>query len=185
MLVYPRDGSAQTVVRTDMLRLKLQIKFAITQSQCTDTGPPIPALTLYRQAPGREATRLPMLDPYEYHMDLCNESCSSSRPAVLHGNIFNVGHFTHTVPPIVIVSVIFKGIIDFYHSVPLSLILTLPGGSQGQRKAKPVAFVLLFLLSLWCDSTRKILTGKAGIKRRSVALEADTLTTKLTRVLDW
>ena len=45
MLVYLRDGSAQTTVRAAILRQKLQI-FYLTESQYTDTGQPVSALTL-------------------------------------------------------------------------------------------------------------------------------------------
>ena len=34
--------------------------FYLTQSQYTDTGRPVPVLTLYRQAPGRVATGVPI-----------------------------------------------------------------------------------------------------------------------------
>ena len=83
MLVYLRDGSAQTVVRAATLRWKLQIK--LSTSQHTDTGPtsrsadpitpgawqdhcsiltpgqPVPALILSRQTPGGVATGVPIL----------------------------------------------------------------------------------------------------------------------------
>ena len=31
----------------------------------------------------RHSLRNNFADPYEYHIDICNESCSSGRPAVL------------------------------------------------------------------------------------------------------
>ena len=44
MLVYLKDGTAQTIVRAATLRQKLQIKlFQFTQSQHTDTGPISPS----------------------------------------------------------------------------------------------------------------------------------------------
>ena len=47
MLLYPRDGSAQTIVRAATLRLKLKIKlsFSLCHSILTP-GQPVPALTL-------------------------------------------------------------------------------------------------------------------------------------------
>ena len=46
MLVYLRDGSAQTVVRTATMRLKLQIRFSLSSSHSILTpGQPVPALT--------------------------------------------------------------------------------------------------------------------------------------------
>ena len=41
MLVYLRDGSAQTILRTATLRQKFF--FYLTQSQYTDTGPTSPS----------------------------------------------------------------------------------------------------------------------------------------------
>ena len=38
-------------------------------------------------------------DPYEYHIGLCNESCSSGEPAVLPGSDFNFGYYMQTVQP--------------------------------------------------------------------------------------
>ena len=60
-LVYLRERPAQTIVRAATLRQNLQIKLATSPSHSILTlGRPIPALTLYRQAPGRAATRVPM-----------------------------------------------------------------------------------------------------------------------------
>ena len=42
MLVYLRDGSAQTSVRPSTVSWKLQIQLATTQSRYTDTGPTSP-----------------------------------------------------------------------------------------------------------------------------------------------
>ena len=57
MLVHLGDGSTQTIVCAVTLRQKLQIKLAISPSHSILTpGRPVPALTLYRQAPGRVAT---------------------------------------------------------------------------------------------------------------------------------
>ena len=61
MRVYLRDGSAQTILRAATLRQKLQIKLSISPSHSILTpGRPVPALTLWRQAPGRVATGVPM-----------------------------------------------------------------------------------------------------------------------------
>ena len=62
MLVYPRDGSAQTTVLTATLRQKLHIQLSISPGHSILTpGQPVPALTLYRQAPGRVATGVSIL----------------------------------------------------------------------------------------------------------------------------
>ena len=64
MLVYPRDGSAQTIVgqRAGTLWQKLQIKLSIAPSHSILTlGQPIPALIRKRQAPGRATTGIPIL----------------------------------------------------------------------------------------------------------------------------
>ena len=61
MLVYLRDGSAQTRVRAVTLRYKLQIKLSTSPSHSMLTpGQPVPALTLQHQAPGKVATRVPI-----------------------------------------------------------------------------------------------------------------------------
>ena len=47
MLVYLRDGSAQTILRAATLRYKLQIKLSTSPSKSILTpGRPVPALTL-------------------------------------------------------------------------------------------------------------------------------------------
>ena len=62
MLVYLRDGSAQTILHAATLILKLQIKFSISPSHSILTpGRPVPTLTLSPQAPGRVATGVPIL----------------------------------------------------------------------------------------------------------------------------
>ena len=73
-LVYLRDGFAKTILRAATLRYKLQIQFSTSPSHSIQTpGQPVPALTLYRQAPGRVATGVPIdkslvrLDPEKSH----------------------------------------------------------------------------------------------------------------------
>ena len=62
MLVYLRDGSAQTIMRAATLRQKLQIQLSISPSHSILTlGRPVPALTLSRQAADRVATGVPIL----------------------------------------------------------------------------------------------------------------------------
>ena len=57
MLVYLRDGSAETVACSATLRQNLQIKLSIPPSHSILTlGQPVPALTLLHQVPGRVAT---------------------------------------------------------------------------------------------------------------------------------
>ena len=51
--------------------------------------------------------------PYEYHMDLCNESCSPG--GLARKTLFNVGHYAQTVQP-------FLNLIN-YVEVPRSLVL--------------------------------------------------------------
>ena len=54
MLVYLRDGFAQTIGRAATLRQKLQTKCSISASHSILTpGQPVPALTLQHEAPGR------------------------------------------------------------------------------------------------------------------------------------
>ena len=58
--MYLRDESAQTILHAATLRQKLQIKLSTSPSHSIVTlGQPVPALTLYCQAPGRVATGVP------------------------------------------------------------------------------------------------------------------------------
>ena len=57
MLVYLRDGSAQTSVRAARMRLKLLIEISTSPSHSILTPDlPVPALTLYCHVPSRVAT---------------------------------------------------------------------------------------------------------------------------------
>ena len=71
-------------------------------------------------------------------MDLCNEQCFSSQPAILCGKKFNVGHYTQTFQPNFYIPVILMGAIDFYidfyNVTPFSQTLTLPGGHKVSTK---------------------------------------------------
>ena len=61
MLVYLRDGSAQTSLRAATLRQKLQIQLSTPSSHSIlSPGQPVPALTLQCQAPGRVAIGVPI-----------------------------------------------------------------------------------------------------------------------------
>ena len=61
-IVYLRDGSAQTILCGAAVRQKLQIQLSISPNHSVLTlGQPVPALTLYRQAPVRVATGVPIL----------------------------------------------------------------------------------------------------------------------------
>ena len=51
MLVYLRDGSAQTMVPATTLRYKLQITFYLTSSQYTNTCPASPSATCVTPGP--------------------------------------------------------------------------------------------------------------------------------------
>ena len=88
MLVYLRDGSAQTIVRAATLKQKLQIKLSTSPSHSILTpGRPVPALTLYRQTPGRVATGVPVLkslvplDPVKSRRQLDSNPGSSAPEA--------------------------------------------------------------------------------------------------------
>ena len=60
MLVYLRDGPAQTILRAATLRKKWRIQLSTSPGHSILTsGRPVPALTLRRQAPGRVATGVP------------------------------------------------------------------------------------------------------------------------------
>ena len=62
MLVYLRDGSAQTIVLCWYTEVEAADQtFYLTQAQYTDTGSTSPSAdTIYRQAPGRVATGVPI-----------------------------------------------------------------------------------------------------------------------------
>ena len=72
MLVYLRNGSAQTIGCAATLRWKLQIKISISPSLSVLTpGQAVPSLTLYRQTRGRAASgvhfwSLVSLDPGKF-----------------------------------------------------------------------------------------------------------------------
>ena len=61
MLVYFRDGSAQTSSCIATLKQKLQIKSSTSpRHRILTPGQPVPALTLSHQVPGRVATGVPI-----------------------------------------------------------------------------------------------------------------------------
>ena len=61
MLVYLKDGSAQTILHAATLRQKLQIKLSnLPNHSILTPGQPVPALTLWCQVPGRVATGVPI-----------------------------------------------------------------------------------------------------------------------------
>ena len=67
MTVYFRDEPEKATVHDITLWQKLQIKLAMSPIYCILTpGPPVPALTLQRQASGRVATRVPVSKPLEW-----------------------------------------------------------------------------------------------------------------------
>ena len=67
----------------------------------------------------------------------------AGRPAILRGKNFNIGHYMQTVPPNVFIPAMLIGTTDFYHFIPLSLSLTLPGGHSISTKQKPIGFIFL------------------------------------------
>ena len=96
-----------------------------------------------------------VFNPYEYHMDLCNESCltvwRASHPSVLRGKNFNVGHYTQTVQPNCFTPAMLIGTIDFFHSIPLSRTFTWPGFHNFRAKQNILASFscTLFIWSGW------------------------------------
>ena len=89
---------------------------------------------------------------YEYHIDLCNESCSSGWPAGhLVWQKFDVAHCRQAVQPIFFILVMLIGTMDFYHFVPLYVILTLPGSHNVSTKQNLLAsfYHTLFIWSGW------------------------------------
>ena len=65
--------------------------------------------------------------------------CQAGWPAVLHGKNFNIGHYMQTVQPKFLIPAMFIGTIGFYHFIPLSLILTLPGCHRVSAKQNLLA----------------------------------------------
>ena len=88
-------------------------------------------------------------------MDLCNESYLSSWLGVLRGKNFNFVHYMQTVKPIFFISAVLIGTIDFfYHLIPRSLTLTLPGGHKVSAKQNLLASFSLQafrLIGMKCD----------------------------------
>ena len=65
MLRYLRHGSALTSLRAGTLRQKLQVQLSTSPGHSILTrGQPVPELALSRQAPGRVATRVPILESH-------------------------------------------------------------------------------------------------------------------------
>ena len=60
MLVYLRDGSAQTILRAATQIKVADQTFHLTQSQYTDAGPTSPRADPIPPAPGRVATGVPI-----------------------------------------------------------------------------------------------------------------------------
>ena len=75
-------------------------------------------------------------------MDLYSQPCSSSQLS-LHSSVANTLMDTarKLVSPILFIPAMRIGTIDYCHLIPLSVTSTLAGGSQGQRRAKPVGFI--------------------------------------------
>ena len=62
------------------------------------------------------------------------------RPAILHGNSFNVGHYAQTFQPFFHTCYAYRRI-DFLQFCTTFRDLDFAWVSQGQRKAKPVGFI--------------------------------------------
>ena len=67
-------------------------------------------------------------------MHQCNESCWSvclaSQPAVLCSKNFDIGHYMQIFEPTLFIPAMLIGTIDFYHFIPPSLTMALPGGHK-------------------------------------------------------
>ena len=63
--------------------------------------------------------------PYEYHINLCSESCLSGQPSCMAKTLTLA--ITHKLFNQIFISAMLIGTIDFCHFIPLSLILTLAG----------------------------------------------------------
>ena len=77
---------------------------------------------------------------------------------LLHGENLNAGHNTQTFQTIVFIPVILKGTIDFYHLIPLSLILILPCGHKVSSKQTLLASSWTSWHYFWvrCNQTREV-----------------------------
>ena len=82
-----------------------------------------------------------LFDPYEYHMDICNDSCLSVQPAILRGKNLTLDITCKLFDQVFFLTAMPISTISFYHFILLSLTLTLPFSSQGQCKAEPIGFI--------------------------------------------
>ena len=88
-----------------------------------------------------------IVDRYEH---LCHESSLSGCWAILRGKNFNILHYRQTVHSNFFIPVMLLDTIDFYHFIPLSLTLTLPGGHKVSAKQNLLASFSqnIFLLTM-------------------------------------
>ena len=81
-------------------------------------------------------------------MDICNQSCSIGRPAVLRGENVNVGHYEQIFQP----DCFYTRLVNRHHwLLPFYTTfndLDLAWRSKGQRNAKPVGFILLHIFPI-------------------------------------
>ena len=82
-----------------------------------------------------------LVDPHEYHMDREIYVMICVRLAGQHSKNFNSGHHMQTVQSnfLVCIADSLIGTIYFYHFIPLSLALTLPGGHKVSAKQNRLA----------------------------------------------
>ena len=77
---------------------------------------------------------------------------SRVRPPTVHpscmAKTLTLDIVTQTFLSILFIPTMLISTIDFYHFMPLSLTLTLAGGSQGQRKVKPRGFTFSHAIPL-------------------------------------
>ena len=95
----------------------------------------------------KDKLSLRVFDPYEYHKDIRNESCSSGPLSCMA----KIGHHTQTFQPNFFIPAQLLGTIDFYHVILLSLTMIVPGGHKVSVNQNVLASFsrTLFIWSGW------------------------------------
>ena len=88
------------------------------------------------------------------NMDLCNQSCQSSRtpdgrPSILLGTNVNIKHYEQTYQLNSVTPAMLIGTIDYYHFTPLSVTLSLAGGFKVKAKQNLLASFFCTLFNTW------------------------------------
>ena len=73
---------------------------------------------------------------------VCPAGWPAGHPSIVCCKNFYVGHCTQTFQPNCFISAMLLGIVHFYHFLPLSLTLTLPGGHKVSTKQNLLASFL-------------------------------------------